>query len=368
MKIERIDVFHVDMPVIYPFRTAFGDTHCVESLLVRMRSEGLEGWGESAPWSPPGYSGEYTGGAFSVVCEFLAPRLLGTDIASGRQLQDILRPVKDNFFAKAALDLAWWDLHAQSRNEPLWKAIGGRGPVVDVGADIGVMETVPQLLAEIEKAAGAGFKRIKLKYRPGWELEMISKVREAFPSMVFHVDCNGAYSLSDLPMFRELDHFGLAMIEQPLAHDDLIDHAELRRQMRTPICLDESITTAARVKQAARIGACDWVNIKHGRVGGLTNALAIHDLCRASGIKNWIGGMLESSVGQAFSIALASLGNVKYPSDIFPSSRFYSQDLGEPELALHAPSQVSALDRPGIGFKPNPKRLKELTRRQASFE
>jgi len=367
VRIERIDVFHVAMPLIYPFRTAFGNTRTVESVLVRMCCAGAEGWGEAAPWSPPCYSAEYAGGAFAVICRFMAPRVLGRDISRAEQLQALLEPIKGNFFAKAALDLAWWDLYALSRDEPLWKTLGGRGPAVDVGADIGVMDTIPELLSEIARAVQAGFKRVKLKYRPGWELEMISAVRREFPDAVFHVDCNSAYRLEDLPMLRELDRYGLAMIEQPLAHDDLIDHAELRRQVRTPICLDESITSAARADRAARIGACDWINIKHGRVGGLTNALAIHDVCKAAGIANWIGGMLESSVGQAFSIALATLENVSYPSDIFPANRFYERDLGEPPLELSEPSQVRALDCPGIGFRPHAGRLKGFARQEATF-
>ena len=364
MRIDRIEIHHVAMPLIYPFRTAFDNTTTVESVLVRMCSGGLEGWGEAAPWSPPLYSPEHADGAFAVIRDFLAPRLVKQDVASGVFLQERLAPFKGNYFAKAALDLAWWDLHAKTRNEPLWKIIGGRGPVVEVGADIGVMDTLPQLLAEIEKALAAGFKRVKLKYRPGWEVNMVEAVRDRFPSAVFHVDCNSAYTLKALPMFRELDRFGLAMIEQPLAHDDIVDHAALAREIETPVCLDESIVSPARTEQAIRIGACRWVNIKHGRVGGLTNALAIHDICRKAGVGNWIGGMLESTVGQGFAIALATLDNVKYPADIFPTSRFYREDLGEPDLDLSGPSQMRLPDGPGTGFGPHPERLKKLTRQK----
>lgn len=367
MKIERIDVYHVAMPLIYPFRTAFDNTYTIEAVLVCMRGDSIEGWSESAPWGSPLYSPEHAAGAFEVISRFLAPRLIGQDITSGRQLQHILQPFKGNFFAKAALDLAWWDLYARSRKEPLWKTIGGQGPTVDVGADIGVMETISQLLDEIQKAVDAGFKRVKLKYRPGWEVDMIAAVRQRFPKTVFHVDCNSAYSLDALPMFRELDKFNLAMIEQPLAHDDLVDHAELRKAIRAPVCLDESITSPARAEQAIRIGACDWITIKHGRVGGLTNALAIHDICKTAGIGNWIGGMLESSIGQAFSIALATLDNVKYPADIFPTDRFYHEDLGDLPIILSGPSQVTALDAPGIGFKPNAQRLGSLTKAHISL-
>ena len=367
MKIERIEVFHVAMPLLAPFRTACDNTDTVEAVLVRMRAEGLEGWGEAAPWGLPAYSSEYAAGAFAVIGEFLAPRLVKQNICSGAQLQELLAPVKGNFFAKAALDLAWWDLYAQSRQEPLWRTIGGRGPVVDVGADFGVLESIPQLLEEIGLAVAAGFKRVKLKYRPGWELDMLAAVRRQFSNVVFHVDCNSAYRLKDLPMLRELDQYNLAMIEQPLAHDDLLDHAELRRQVRTPVCLDESITSAAKAEKAARCQACDWINIKHGRCGGLTCALEVHAACKKAGIQNWMGGMGESSVGQAFALALATLDNCNYPSDVFPTSRFYQTDLGEPPLTLCGPSQLKALDAPGIGFKPHPGRLKQACRQRADF-
>jgi len=368
MQVDRVEVFHVAMPLIYPFRTAFDNTSTVESVLVKMQGGGLVGWGESAPWSPPLYSPEHAGGAFMMIRDFLAPRLVKQDIASGAFLQERLAPFKGNYFAKAALDLAWWDLYAKTRNEPLWKTIGGRGPVVEVGADIGVMDTLPQLLAEIEKALSAGFKRVKLKYRPGWEVNMVEAVRNRFPSAVFHVDCNSAYTLKALPMFRELDRFGLAMIEQPLAHDDIVDHAALAREIKTPVCLDESIVSPVRAEQAIRIGACRWVNIKHGRVGGLTQALEIHRICKAAGVGNWIGGMLESTVGQGFALALATLENVRYPADVFPTSRFYREDLGEPALDLSGLSQMTIPDVPGMGFSPHEGRLKKLALQKATVK
>jgi len=255
------------------------------------------------------------------------------------------------------LDLAWWDLYARSQGKPLWKLVGGRTSAVDVGADIGVMESLDALLVEIDKTQEAGFKRIKLKYRPGWDLNMLSAVREKFPDVIIHVDCNGAYTLSDISMFRHLDCYDLAMIEQPLAHDDLFDHAKLQQNIHTPVCLDESIVSLEKARKAIELKACRWVNIKPCRVGGLTNALAIHDLCQDAGVPCWVGGMLESAVGQAHNLALATLPNIRYPSDIFPSSRFYRHDLAEPEIVLSGPSQITATDEPGIGCEPHPERL-----------
>jgi O-succinylbenzoate synthase len=361
MRVDSLEIHRVAMPLVYPFRTATGDDHTIESVLVRMASGDRSGWGETAPGQLPTYSGEWAAAVFLTARDVLAPLLLGEDIASGEDLQQRLSHIKGNQFAKAVLDSAWWDLYARTRGEPLWQSLGGSGPTVDVGADFGIMETIESLLDTIGTAVESGFKRIKLKYRPGWELDMVAAVRAAYPNIVFHVDCNSAYRLDDLPMLKRLDEYGLAMIEQPLAHDDLLDHAELQRHITTPICLDESITSLDKTRKAIAIGATKWVNIKYGRVGGVTNARAIHDLCAQSGLPCWIGGMLESAVGASHCLALATLPNVKYPSDIFPSSRFYREDLAAPEIALSGPSQVTAQQGPGIGVHPRPEELSRLT-------
>lgn len=360
MHIDAIEIYRVNMPLVYPFRTAFGNDAAIESVLVKLVSGNQHGWGEASPWAMPAYSPEYAAGAFALLRDWLAPRLLDKDISSGHQLQDELSIFKGNQFAKAALDLAWWDLYAREMNKPLWQVIGGRSDCIQVGADLGVMENIGLLLDTIAGAVEAGFKRVKLKYRPGWELDVIDAVRQRFPYTVFHVDCNSAYHLQDAEMLQALDSYKLAMIEQPLAHDDLLDHSKLQKELRTAICLDESITSPEKVTQAIELEACRWVNIKHGRVGGITNALIIHNLCQEAGIPVWIGGMLESAVGQAHSTALATLPNVKYPSDIFPTTRFYTQDLAEPEVVLSGPSEIKATAQPGIGCEPNNERLVSL--------
>jgi O-succinylbenzoate synthase len=347
------------MPLVYPFRTAFGNDDCIESVFVKLSTGDLSGWGEAAPWRNPGYCGEWAQGAFMLIRDRLAQTIVGQNIETGDALQQRLAAVKDNYFAKAAVDLAWWDLHARQRGEPLWKLIGGRNATVEAGADIGIMESIDALLAEIAIAVDAGFKRVKLKYRPGWEIDMISAVRSAFPKVVFHVDCNSAYTLDDLPMLKRLDEFDLAMIEQPLMHDDLLDHARLARALATPICLDESITSVYKARQAIEAGACKWINIKHGRVGGLTNAIKIHDIASQAGVGCWAGGMLESTVGQSFAIALASLPNMRYPSDIFPTSRFYPEDATGHRLALSGVSQITAVAGSGIGVVPDEHELQK---------
>jgi O-succinylbenzoate synthase len=367
MHIERIDLYRVAMPLLYPWRTAYGEDAVIESILVKLTAGQRIGWGEASPLAAPLYSPEWAAGVFATMRQWLAPRLVGQDIQSGQQLQQLLCPVKGNQFAKGGLDLAWWDLHAQELGQPLYRVLGGSSPVVTVGADFGVMDRIEDLVKSVTAAVAAGFKRIKLKFRPGWDLPMLRAVRQACPDAVIHIDCNSGYRLADAQLFRAVDEFNLAMIEQPLAHDDLLDHAALQKQIRTPICLDESITSVDRTRQALEIGACKYVNIKPGRVGGLTNAVAIHELCQRHGTPCWVGGMLESAVGVAHCIALGTLPGFTYPADVFPTSRFYKQDLAEPEIVLSGISQVTALDRPGIGTVPDPDRLQRLTVEHAAI-
>lgn len=359
MFIDSIELYRVRMPLIYPFRTAFDDTTHIESVLVKMTSNGYVGWGETCPLASPCYCSEWANGVFMVIRDFLAPRILGKDITEGEHLQEEMVFIRGNQFAKAGIDMAWWDLKAHQSGLPLWKVLGGKSDLITVGADFGVMDSIDALLDKLSEAVRAGFKRIKLKYRPGWELDMISAVRNAFPDTVFHVDCNSAYTLDNVKMLTALDQFDLAMIEQPLAHDDLLDHSKLQKVLKTPICLDESIVSPAKAQKAIELGSCKFINIKIGRVGGITNALKIHDICQKSGVPVWIGGMLESAVGAAHCAALATLPNVQYPSDIFPSDRFYAQDLGNPETVMAGSSVIRATSKPGIGCEPNPELLQK---------
>ncbi|MDP6438555.1 MAG: o-succinylbenzoate synthase [Candidatus Brocadiia bacterium] len=361
MRVDSIEIARVAMPLIYPFRTAFGDDETIESVLVRLSAGGLSGWGEGSSLALPAYSAECARTQFIISRDFVAPLLLGQEVDSGERLQGLLSGIKGNYFAKSAFDMAWWDLHAREVGRPLWQVLGGKDATVDVGADFGIMETIDLLLETIEAANRQGYKRIKLKYRPGWDLEMIDAVRNAFPDTTVHIDCNSAYGLDDLEMFKKLDRYRLAMIEQPLSHDDLIDHAKLQAAIETPVCLDESITSPDKARKAIRIKACRWVNIKPGRVGGTTNALAIHNICRDAGIPCWIGGMLESAVGASHCLALATLPNIRYPSDVFPTDRFYKRDLGTPPMVHSAPSQFRASEEPGIGARPDPKALAAFT-------
>ena len=371
MKIDAIDLYHVAMPLIYPWRTAYGDDHVAESVVLRMRSGELDAWSESSPLAAPSYSPEWAGGAFACLRDWLAPAVVGHYIDSGADLQQRLAHFKGNYFAKAALDNAWWILEAKRRGVPLYRLLGGTRNRVDVGADFGVMDSIGDLIAAMRGAVEAGYPRIKLKFRPGWDLSVLRAVRQEFPDITIHIDCNAAFRMRHFDLLCQLDDFNLAMIEQPLAADDLIDHARLQQAIRTAVCLDESVSSVEKLEQAIDLGSCRWMNIKPGRVGGLTNAVAIHNLCRDAKIGCWVGGMLESAIGARICVALATLDNFTYPADIFPSSRFYREDLGRPELDLsRSPEgrpQVIASDEPGIGAEPDPALLERFCRSRASL-
>jgi o-succinylbenzoate synthase len=362
MLIEQIRIEHVAMPLLAPWRTAYGEDAVIESVLVRMQSGGAVGWGEACPLAAPCYSPEWAAGVFACVRDWLAPRLIGQDIAAGEQLQQRLALVKGNPFAKAALDTAWWVLEAERQQRPLHRLLGATRSGIPVGADFGVLDSVEELLPQIAAALDQGYPRIKLKFRPGWDIPMLRAVRREFPRATIHIDCNAGYRIEDLDLFRRVDEFGLAMIEQPLQYDDLVDHARLQEAISTPICLDESINSLDRARQAIALGSCRYINIKPGRVGGLSVAVAMHDLCRQSGVPCWVGGMLESAVGARICCALGMLDNFTYPADIFPSTRFYARDLADPPLELcpspDGPQVVCSDDQPGIGAAPDEDRLR----------
>jgi O-succinylbenzoate synthase len=372
MRFDRIELFHVRMPLIEPWRTAYGEDSHVESVLARVESGGAHVWSETSCLAAPCYSPEWAVGVFTLARDWFAPALVGQSIASGEDLQGRLGHFKGNPFAKALFDNAWWLLDAKLKGLPLHRRLGATRSAVAVGADFGVEDSIEALLAKIAKAVEAGFPRIKLKFRPGWDIPMVRAVRREFPRHTIHIDCNSGYTLADLDLFRRLDEFQLAMIEQPLGHDDLVDHAKLQAAITTAVCLDESITSPAKARQAIELGSCRYINVKPGRVGGLTHSLAIHDLCRAAGVPCWVGGMLESAVGARVCAALAMLDNFSYPADIFPSSRFYHEDLSEPPLELTRSAagvpEVVADDTAGVAAEPNRQRLQEWELSRAIVE
>jgi len=371
MRIERIDVYRVRLPLAFVWRTSYADQYHTDTILVRMEGGGHHAWGESCPPYIPGYSAEHTVATFHTVREHLAPRVIGQNIESAEDLLDRIGLVKGNQFARAALDITWWVLDAKRRGLPLHVALGGkRRDTVPVGADFGVQDSLDVLMQKIQGAIDGGFPRIKLKFRPGWDLPMVEAVRATFPRFTFHVDCNAAYTPADTDLFRALDRHHLAMIEQPLADDgmSLLNHADLQRRIETPVCLDESAVSLAHVEAAIRLGSCRVVNVKMARVGGLTASRDIQALCAEHGIPCWVGGMLESAVGGAICAELATLPNFTYAGDIFPSSYFYANDVGKPEVVLSGPGEVRTSGVPGIAQEPDPDLLIRWTVERAAFE
>jgi O-succinylbenzoate synthase len=368
MRIDKIDVFYVSLPLIYPWKTAYGEDAEIHSVLLRMVSGEHEGWGETTPFFAPTYSPETASTVFVLNQEVFCPLLVGREFDTPEELLYTLRYFKGNPFAKAAPETAWWDLKARMEGVPLGRLLGASRAEVDAGSDFGVQDTLDMLLGKIQGAIDQGFKRTKLKVRPGWDLEMLRLVRSTFPKHVFHIDCNSGYSLDDLPMFQEIDKLGLAMIEQPLFHRDLHDHAELQRRIDTPVCLDESVTSLRDFELALKLGSCRYLNIKIGRVGGLSIARALHDRARDAGIPCWVGGMLESGVGGGLNIELAGLENFTYAGDLFPSAFFYTQDLTEPEMVLQPGCTFALSTVPGTPYRPILERVEARTLRRVTFE
>ena len=369
MLIERIDVYRVQVPLVLRRRTSYGDQRDTDTVLVRMEGGGHHAWGESCPPSVPNYSAEHTVATYHTVREHMAAALIGQEIASVARSSGRLDFVKGNQFARAALEIAWWVLEARRRGVPLHVALGGHGDTVAVGADFGVQDSLDALMAKIQGAIDAGFPRIKLKFRPGWDLDMVAAVRATFPDFTFHVDCNAAYTPADTELFRKLDRYRLAMIEQPLADDgmSLVNHADLQAQLQTPICLDESALSLAHVEAAIRLKRAASINIKMARVGGLEASRRIQALCAEHGIPCWVGGMLETAIGGAICAELATLPNFTYAGDIFPSSYFYADDLGKPELVLSGRGEIATSRVPGIAQEPDPELLARWTVAHAEF-
>jgi O-succinylbenzoate synthase len=322
----------------------------------------VDAWSETTPLRAPSYSPEFTLGAYSLICEIMAPLLVGREFDTPQALLERLRPFKGNPFAKAGLEALWWHLQAKLEERPLHELLGGTPGKVDAGADFGIQDSVEMLLEKVQSAIDRGYKRVKLKYGPGWDLEVLKAVRTTFPGHTFHIDCNAGYTLDDLPMFKEIDKLGLAMIEQPLYHADLLDHAELQRQIDTPICLDESVKSVRDFQLALKHGACRVLNIKPPRVGGLSVAVTLHDMARDAGIPCWVGSMLESGVGAGTLIEVATLGNFCYPGDLFPSARFYTEDLTAPPVEIGPDCTFAPSAVPDIPYEPVLSRVEAATR------
>jgi O-succinylbenzoate synthase len=357
MHIDSIEIFHVALPLRQPLRTPARAFERLETVLLRIESGGVSGWGEASPGNAPLAGPEWAAAVFACLRDWLAPAVQGATIDSGSELGQRLEPFRGNRFAKSALDTAWWDLSARLRGQPLHQLLGAARQAVEVGLTFDQMESTEEFLAAIGQAFAAGFERVKLKFRPGWEVGMVDAVRKEFPTETIHIDCEGALSLAHFEMLCRLDDFMLAMIEQPLADDDLVGHAMLQETVRTPIGLDEGVTTVAQAEMALELHSCKYLNLKPGRVGGLTPAVAIHDLCHENCVPCWVGAVPQSTIGARIGFALAAKANCTYPADFFRCDQLLQQDLAEPLLpardASDGKQRVTLWSQPGIGVEPD---------------
>ncbi|MBC8029166.1 MAG: o-succinylbenzoate synthase [Pyrinomonadaceae bacterium] len=368
MIITSVELRQINLPLVHPFETSFGRTTERHILLVRVVDhDGVVGWGECTAGEGPFYSYEWVDTAWPTLKTYLAPMVVGREINSAADVWTLMRSVRGHRMAKAAIENAVWDLEARALGRALWKHLGGVREEISCGVSIGIQHSPEELIEKIEKELAAGYQRIKIKIKPGWDLKIIEEVRKRFPEIQLMGDANSAYTLADVPLFREVDQFNLMMIEQPLAHDDIFDHAELQKQIKTPICLDESIRTNADAQHAIQLGACQIVNLKLGRVGGHAQARQVETVCRDQGIPVWCGGMLESGVGRAHNIAMATLAGFTLPGDVSASSRYWEEDIIDPAVTVSPSGTIKAPDAPGIGFEVNLSRIDRLTVRKETI-
>ncbi|WP_298830933.1 o-succinylbenzoate synthase [uncultured Planococcus sp.] len=351
MKIEEINLYKIKMRMKNPFTTSFGTEHDRLFILTEVKNEdGLSGWGECVTSERPLYIEEFTDSSWLMLEQFLVPLLLKKEIKHPEEVQELFSAYKRNHLAKSSLDGAVWDLYAKTRGISLAQALGGEKQTIEVGVSLGIKDNIEDLLKEVKEKTDEGYKRIKIKIKPGKDVEVVKQVRQHFPDIPLMVDANSAYTLEDIEVLKELDQFKLMMIEQPLTAGDLIDHANLQKHLKTPICLDESIHSFDDARQAVELGSGRIINMKVGRVGGLTEAKKIHDFCMKKNIEMWCGGMLESGIGRAHNIAITSLPNFTLPGDTASSSRYWEKDIIEPEVIVKN-GQLQVPEGPGIGYK-----------------
>jgi len=364
-QIEHIVLHQIRMPLVHFFETSFGRTYERHMVLVEVVSDGLSGWGEVTAGENPFYNEEWTESAWLIVRNYVAPRVLKHTFEDASQVADRTSHIRGHHMACGGVEVAVWDLLARRAGVPLAKQIGGGARAeIDCGVSIGIQESVPQLLKKIETEVNAGYQRIKMKIKPGWDVDVIREVRREFPKIRLMADANSAYTLDDAARLKCLDEFNLMMIEQPLAHDEIIDHVELQAQLQTPICLDECIRSAHQAEQAIRMKACGIINIKLGRVGGFREAKRVHDVAERHGIPVWCGGMLESGIGRAHNIALSTLPNFVLPGDVSASKRYWARDIIAPAVEVSARGTITVPSGPGFGYEIDHDFLKSITVRE----
>jgi len=367
MKIESITLREIQMPLVHFFETSFGRLYSRRILLLAAQCEGVTGWGECVAGEDPFYSSEWIESAWATLKHYLAPAVVGRTMSVACESAGLMAKVRGHRMAKAAIENALWDAEARQKRQPLWKLLGGTSREIQCGVSIGIQDSVEQLLEKIERELAAGYRRIKVKVKPGWDLNVLERIRARWPEIVLSCDANSAYTLDDVEHLRKFDRFNLLMIEQPLWNDDIYYHARLQRELRTAICLDESIGNARDAASAIETGACRIVNIKVGRVGGFSEAKRVHDVCLNNNIPVWCGGMLESGVGRTHNIALSTLQNFRLPGDVSASKRYWKEDIIEPEVEVSPQGTIAVSDEPGTGYRIREDRIEKLTVRKETI-
>jgi O-succinylbenzoate synthase len=367
VKIERLELSLLKLPLVHFFETSFGRIHEKHFVVVRVEGEGETGYGECVAEQDPYYGAETNDTVWHIISQFIAPRVVGATFVHPREIFPALKAIRGHNMAKAAVEMAGWDLYARQRREPLARALGGTRERIASGVSIGIQDSLEQLASKVERELAAGYQRVKIKIKPGWDVSVVEMIRDRFGAIPLMVDANAAYTLADADHLARLDAFDLMMIEQPLDYDDVADHARLQRRLKTPICLDESIKTVGAARDAIAAGACRIINIKPGRVGGFGESIRLHDLCAEHGVPVWHGGMLESGIGRAANIHLSTLPNFSLPGDIAASKRYFVPDLIEPPIDVAADGTVTVPAGAGLGVVVCWDRAERATLRSASF-
>jgi len=367
MRVEAITLREIRMPLVHFFETSFGRTTERRILLLTVHTDGPEGWGECVAGEDPFYSEESVDTAWYAVERYLAPALLGKMMEKGSDTPALFARVRGHRMAKGALENAVWDAEAQRRNVPLWQLLGGTQKQIACGVSIGIQNSVEQLLEKIETELNAGYRRIKVKCKPGWDVEVFERIRSRWPEILLSCDANSAYILDQAEHLKRFDGFNLLMIEQPLWHDDFYFHAQLQKQLKTNICLDEAIHHRRDAQAAITLGACKIINIKVGRVGGMSEAVAVHNVAHGAGIPVWCGGMLEAGIGRSHNIALSTLPNFTLPGDVSASKRYWKEDVIEPPVEVSAEGFITVPNTPGRGFAIKTDLIDKLTTRKQTL-
>lgn len=365
LTLKSIELIEINLPLVHFFETSFGRTYERRIILVSVcDNDGAEGWGEITCGETPGYSDEWTDSAWATAEKILAPMVVGKEVESAADIWSLMSWVRGHRMAKAGIETACWDLEAKKLGLPLWRHLGGVNQTIECGVSIGIQDSIEQLLDKIRVEVDAGYKRIKIKISPTWDYDVIKAVRKEFGDIQLMGDANSAYTLRDIDKLKSLDEFNLMMLEQPLAHDDIVDHAKLQAELQTPICLDEPIKSPDDARKAIELRSGKIINLKNGRVGGHSQSKLVEQICRENNIPVWCGGMLESGIGRAHNIAISTLKGYTMPGDVSASKRYWHEDIIEPAVEVSANGTITAPDAPGIGFEVRRDRIEKVTVRK----